>query len=92
VRPAVASGPQADHLHDLRRTNATYLAKAGVDLRTLSGCIGHSDLTMMQNVYSVFIEDQNAANAAETVLDGLQNAPQSKGKLHTQKALYERVS
>ena len=55
------------HLHDLRRTNATHLARAGVDLRTLSGRIGHRDLTMLHSVYSVFGKDDQAANAAQKI-------------------------
>lgn len=54
-------------LHDLRRTNATHLARAGVDLRTLSGRIGHRDLTMLHSVYSVFSKDDQAANAAQAI-------------------------
>jgi len=58
-------------LHDLRRTNATHLARAGVDLRTLSGRIGHRDLTMLHSVYSVFDKDDQAANAAQSIFGGL---------------------
>jgi integrase len=75
------TGIEDVHLHDLRRTNATYLARAGVDLRTLSGRIGHSDLTMMQNVYSVFVEDQNAADAAQKVFGDLQSRPAIEGRV-----------
>ena len=61
------TGIQDIHLHDLRRTNATHLARAGVDLRTLSGRIGHHDLTMLHSVYSVFGKDDQAAEAAQRV-------------------------
>jgi len=61
------TGIEDIRLHDLRRTNATHLARAGVDLRTLSGRIGHRDLTMLHSVYSVFDKDDQAANAAQEV-------------------------
>ncbi|MBS1984515.1 MAG: site-specific integrase [Bdellovibrionales bacterium] len=54
-------------LHDLRRTNATHLARGGVDLRTLAGRIGHADLTMLHNVYSVFDRDDKAADVAQKI-------------------------
>ena len=61
------TGIEDIRLHDLRRTNATHLARAGVDLRTLSGRIGHHDLTMLHSVYSVFGKDDQAADAAQRV-------------------------
>ena len=63
------------HLHDLRRTNATHLARAGVDLRTLSGRIGHGDLTMLHSVYAVFDKDDQAANAAQRVFGKVSPSP-----------------
>jgi integrase len=65
-------------LHDLRRTNATHLARAGVDLRTLSGRIGHHDLTMLHNVYSVFDKDDEAADAAQRVFGSLTTNPEDR--------------
>jgi integrase len=61
-------------LHDLRRTNATHLARAGVDLRTLSGRIGHRDLTMLHSVYAVFGKDDKAADAAQRVFGDMSDA------------------
>jgi integrase len=61
------AGIQDIRLHDLHRTNATHLARAGVDLRTLSGRIGHRDLTMLHSVYSVFSKDDQAADAAQAI-------------------------
>lgn len=61
------TGIEDIRLHDLRRTNATHLARAGVDLRTLSGRIGHHDLTMLHSVYSVFSKDDQAADAAQRI-------------------------
>lgn len=68
------TGIQDIRLHDLRRTNATHLARAGVDLRTLSGRIGHRDLTMLHSVYSVFDKDDQAADAAQAVFGDLSKA------------------
>ena len=48
-------------LHDLRRTHATQLINSGVDLRTVGGRIGHSDLKMLQKHYAVFLGDADAA-------------------------------
>ena len=48
-------------LHDLRRTHATQLINSGVDLRTVGGRLGHSDLKMLQKHYAVFIGDTEAA-------------------------------
>jgi len=42
-------------IHDLRRTHSTHAAVAGVDLRTLAGRIGHSDLSMLQKHYAAIV-------------------------------------
>ena len=42
-------------IHDIRRTHATHAAVAGVDLRTLAGCIGHSDLSMLEKHYAALV-------------------------------------
>ena len=42
-------------IHDLRRTHSTHAAIAGVDLRTLAGRIGHSDLSMLQKHYAALV-------------------------------------
>ncbi len=42
-------------IHDLRRTHSTHAAIAGVDLRTLAGRIGHSDLSMLQKHYAAIV-------------------------------------
>jgi len=72
------SGIEDIRLHDLRRTNATHLARAGVDLRTLSGRIGHHDLTMLHSVYSVFDKDDKAAEAAQRIFGALASAAEDK--------------
>jgi len=43
-------------LHDLRRTHATHIAASGVDLNTVAGRIGHTDLTMLQTTYAALTE------------------------------------
>lgn len=75
-------------LHDLRRTNATHLARAGVDLRTLSGRIGHRDLTMLHSVYSVFGKDDQAADAAQAIFGKLIGPPEGK-PVHRKKVAAE---
>jgi integrase len=80
------SGIEDIRLHDLRRTNATHLARAGVDLRTLSGRIGHHDLTMLHSVYSVFDKDDQAADAAQRVFGSLIAEAKSKPKPQPKKA------
>jgi integrase len=58
-------------VHDLRRTHSTYAAASGVDLRTLAGRIGHTDLTMLQKHYAALVgsADAEAANIIGRVLD-----------------------
>src|SRR4029077_6180653 len=53
---ARASAGLADvTIHDLRRTHSTHAAIAGVDLRTLAGRIGHTDLSMLQKHYAALV-------------------------------------
>jgi len=58
-------------LHDLRRTHSTHAAAAGVDLRTLAGRIGHTDLSMLQKHYAALVgsADAEAANTIGQVID-----------------------
>jgi integrase len=55
--------------HDLRRTNATQAAAAGVDLRTLAARIGHSDLTMLEKHYAMVLgsAEREAAEKIEAM-------------------------
>lgn len=55
-------------MHDLRRTHSTLAAAAGVDLRTLAGRIGHTDLTMLQKHYAAIV-----GSAAVEAVDIIQN-------------------
>ena len=50
-------------LHDLRRTHSTYAAAGGVDLRTLAGRLGHTDLTMLQKHYAALVGSAEAEAA-----------------------------
>ena len=50
-----AAGLDDIKIHDLRRTHATQAAVAGVDLRTLAGRIGHSDLGMLEKHYAALV-------------------------------------
>lgn len=53
-------------IHDLRRTHSTHAAIAGVDLRTLAGRIGHSDLSMLQKHYAALVSSASE-EAAEKI-------------------------
>ena len=52
------------HLHELRHFSATQLIAAGVDLRTVSGRLGHADPAITMRIYAQFVEakDRNAAD------------------------------
>jgi integrase len=53
---ARASAGLADvTIHDLRRTHSTHAVVAGVDLRTLQGRLGHSDLGMLEKHYAAIV-------------------------------------
>lgn len=60
-------------LHDLRHFAATRLLGAGVDVRTVSGRLGHANPATTLNVYSHFLEARD--QAAADVLGGLLEAP-----------------
>jgi integrase len=68
-------------MHDLRRTHGTHAAAAGVDLRTLAGRIGHTDLTMLQKHYAALVgsADEQAAKIIGDVFDGMVGAKSSDG-------------
>lgn len=42
-------------IHDLRRTHSTQAVVAGVDLRTLAGRLGHSNLSMLERHYAAIV-------------------------------------
>ncbi|MBT5840882.1 MAG: site-specific integrase [Rhodospirillaceae bacterium] len=57
-------------MHDLRRTHATHAVTAGVDMRTLMGRMGHTDLDMLQKHYAILQGSaaEEAANLIEASL------------------------
>ncbi|MBE6728084.1 MAG: helix-turn-helix domain-containing protein [Ruminococcaceae bacterium] len=61
------------HLHSLRHTNATLLIASGVDLRTVSKRLGHSNMTTTSNVYAHAIKsaDERAAELLGNILKPL---------------------
>ena len=61
------AGLEEVSVHDLRRTNATHAAVAGIDLRTLAGRIGHSDLSMLEKHYAALV-----GTAAEEAADKIE--------------------
>ena len=56
-------------LHSLRHTNATLLISGGVNVRTVSARLGHSQTSTTMNIYAEAI--QSAEAAAAEVLDGI---------------------
>jgi integrase len=53
-------------LHDLRHFVATRLLAAGIDVRTVSGRLGHSPTSTTLNVYAAFVPDADR-QAAEVI-------------------------
>ena len=49
------------HLHQLRHFTATQLIAAGVDVRTVSGRLGHADASITLRIYSHVLEAQDRA-------------------------------
>ena len=64
-------------IHDLRRTHITHAAAARVDLRTLAGRTGHTDLKMLQKHYAVFTGSADAE--AAVTIDRIFTQGQRKG-------------
>jgi integrase len=50
-------------LHDLRHFTATQLIGAGVDVRTVAGRLGYSDLSLTLRVYGHVLEERDRAAA-----------------------------
>ncbi len=57
-------------LHGLRHTAATLLIGQGVDVRTVSGRLGHANTSTTLNIYAEFLKelDRSAADALESLL------------------------
>lgn len=60
----------------MRITSATYAVASGVDLKTLSGRLGHSDLTMLEKHYAGLV-DTNAVEASKKLEQKLQSVMQT---------------
>ncbi|MBC3797168.1 tyrosine-type recombinase/integrase [Acetobacterium tundrae] len=58
------------HLHSLRHTNASILIASGVDLKTVSTRLGHSNVSTTGNIYAHAINtaDAKASDALENIL------------------------
>ncbi len=65
-------GLQGLRLHDLRHASASLLLASGVDVRTVSGRLGHAHASTTLDVYAHLIRqaDQRAAGAIGELLDG----------------------
>ena len=63
-------------LHSLRHTNATLLISGGVDVRTMSGRLGHSQASTTMNIYAETIQSAEAA-AAECLDNILLKRPEA---------------
>ncbi|MCI2161587.1 MAG: site-specific integrase [Oscillospiraceae bacterium] len=59
-------------LHSLRHTSATLLIGQGIDVRTVSGRLGHSQTSTTMNIYAHQLQSADAAASAalEVVLSG----------------------
>ncbi len=53
--------------HDLRHSHASHLVRAGVDVRTVAGRLGHSTPSMTLNVYGHLLP--GAQEEAARVMD-----------------------
>jgi integrase len=58
-----ANGIERVRLHDLRHFAATHMLTSGVDVRTVSGRLGHADASTTLGVYSQFMQSADAAAA-----------------------------
>ena len=61
------------HLHSLRHFAATQLVAAGMDIRTVSGRLGHADASTTLRVYSHVLEAKNQEAAA--IMGALLHSP-----------------
>jgi integrase len=67
------TGIQDIQLHDLRTMYITYSLLAGVNVKTLTGITGHSDLQMIQKHYSVVVDSDlaDASRKASEFINGI---------------------
>lgn len=70
TRPETAPELPTITLHGLRHTAATLLISSGIDIRTVSSRLGHSDVSTTLNIYSHALRerDQAAADTLEKML------------------------
>lgn len=68
--------------HDLRHTFATYAIAEGVDVKTVSSILGHSNAAMTLNIYASADTDAKLA-AASTIEDVMERrlSPEELGEL-----------
>lgn len=64
-------------LHSFRHLNASLLINSGVNVRTVSACLGHSQTSTTLNIYAHTFEEANA-KAMEAVADALDLSTNSK--------------
>lgn len=64
------NGLKSIHLHSLRHTNATLQISSGVDCKTVSSRLGHSNVSTTLNIYSHAVDAANAkaSDALENIL------------------------
>jgi integrase len=77
ARLAKKAGLTTTSLHSTRHTTATTLVRAGVDLRTVSSIMGHSNASVTLGIYSHVVE--GAERAAVDVLEGRLEAAMGSG-------------
>lgn len=60
-------------LHDLRHASASLLLASGVDVRTVSGRLGHAHASTTLDIYAHMVDraDERAANALGKLIDGV---------------------
>lgn len=79
------NGLPAANIHSLRHTNATLMIASGVDIRTVSSRLGHSQTSTTMDIYSHAIQSADAA-AAETIANILQPTENREKAKKKQKA------
>ncbi len=72
-------GVSGVRLHDLRHLAATQMLSRGVDVRTVSGRLGHARPSMTLDVYGHFVPaaDREAARVMDDALDTAMSRPRS---------------
>ena len=66
--------------HDLRHTFATLTLEAGVDVKTVSHMLGHTDAGFTMNTY-MHVTDDMQKNAAEKMKDVIENSGKNTKKI-----------